>query len=137
MSRLYTPAARRGCPLPAGARRSLEPPPGVPSDRVDSPGGPDRLVPRESRVGDPMSDPQGARWRAIAAGMLLLAGTGILNGARMVAAKSLASGSAGPSEQVRVAAAIRARLPQVDEPLSERIAASVVRCQREQSLAPD
>ena len=84
-----------------------------------------------------MSDPQGARWRAIAAGMLLLAGAGIMNGARVLAAKSLAGGSAGPSEQVRVATAIRAKLPQVDEPLSERIAASVVRCQREQSLAPD
>ena len=84
-----------------------------------------------------MSDPQGARWRAIAAGVLLLAGAGIVNGAQVLAAKSLAGGSAGPSEQVRVAAAIRAKLPQVDEPLSARIAASVVRCQREQSLAPD
>jgi soluble lytic murein transglycosylase-like protein len=84
-----------------------------------------------------MSDPQGARWRAIAAGMLLLAGTGILNGARTLAAQSLAGDGGVPSEKVRVAAAIRAKLPQVDEALSERIAASVVRCQREQSLAPD
>jgi len=84
-----------------------------------------------------MSDPQGARWRAIAAGLLLLAGTGILNGVQTVARQSLAAGGGVPSEKVRVAAAIRAKLPQVDEALSERIAASVVRCQRDQSLAPD
>ena len=84
-----------------------------------------------------MSDPQGARWRAIAAGLLMLAGSGLLEGAQALAARARASVAPVASEQVRVAAAIRAKAPQVAEPLSERIAASVVRCQREQALAPD
>jgi len=84
-----------------------------------------------------MSDPQGARWRAIVAGVLLLAGTGILQGARALAERSHAQATGDTSEKVRVAAAIRAKLPQVNEALSERIASSVVRCQRDQSLAPD
>jgi soluble lytic murein transglycosylase-like protein len=84
-----------------------------------------------------MSDPQGARWRAIAAGALLLAGTGILNGARVLADQARVRPGQEFSTKVRVAAAVRAKLPQVDEALSERIAASVVRCQREQALAPD
>ncbi|MFI5316500.1 MAG: lytic transglycosylase domain-containing protein [Myxococcota bacterium] len=90
-----------------------------------------------------MSDPQGARWRAIFAGILLLAGTGVLNVAAALAAqgRSLANGSTrgGPDEvaKLRVVAALHAKAPQLDASLSNRIAGSVARCQREQSLAPD
>jgi hypothetical protein len=90
-----------------------------------------------------MSDPQGARWRAIFAGILLLAGTGVLHGAAVVAAHGLAlrSGSQGSdhdaSVKLRVVEALRAKAPRLDPALTSRIAESVVRCQREQSLAPD
>lgn len=90
-----------------------------------------------------MSDPQGARWRAIVAGLVLLAGTGVLNGAAALAAhgRALADGSsrggADAAMKLGVIAAIRAKLPRVDPALSSRIAESVVRCRREQSLAPD
>jgi soluble lytic murein transglycosylase-like protein len=88
-----------------------------------------------------MSDPQGARWRAIVAGLILLAGTGVLNGVAALAAHGRALGStrAGREAALKmgVVAAIRAKLPRVEPALSNRIAESVVRCQREQSLAPD
>jgi soluble lytic murein transglycosylase-like protein len=93
--------------------------------------------------GSLMSDPQGARWRAIVAGILLLVGTGVLNGATALAAhgRALAEGSTrrGPDATLKmgVIAAIGAKLPRVDSALSTRIAESIVRCQREQSLAPD
>lgn len=90
-----------------------------------------------------MSDPQGARWRAIVAGVLLLAGTGVLNGVGALAAHGRAlvdgSGRGGPDAALKrgVIAALHAKLPRVDAALSARIAESVVRCQREQSLPPD
>ncbi len=90
-----------------------------------------------------MSDPQGARWRAIVAGLLLLAGAGVLDGAEALAAqgRALVDGSArgGPDGALKrgVVAALQAKLPRIDPTLSARIAESVVRCQREQSLAPD
>jgi soluble lytic murein transglycosylase-like protein len=93
--------------------------------------------------GSLMSDPQGARWRAIVAGLLLLAGTGVLHVAAALGAqaRALADGStrAGPEARLkqRVVAAISAKLPRVDPALSYRIAESVARCQREQSLPPD
>jgi soluble lytic murein transglycosylase-like protein len=90
-----------------------------------------------------MSDPQGARWRAIVAGLVLLAGAGVLNGATALAAhgRALAAGSSNRAPdaamKLGVVAAIRAKLPRVDPALSNRIAESVVRCRREQSLEPD
>jgi soluble lytic murein transglycosylase-like protein len=90
-----------------------------------------------------MSDPQGARWRAILAGILLLAGTGVLHGAAVVAAhgRDFGAGSLrGDSDEavkLRVVAALRAKAPRLDPSLSNRIGDSVARCQREQSLAPD
>jgi soluble lytic murein transglycosylase-like protein len=90
-----------------------------------------------------MSDPQGLRWRAIIAGVLLLTGAGLLHGAEALAARgrALADGSArrGPEASLKLGlvAAIHAKLPNVDPSLSGRIAESVVRCRREQSLEPD
>ena len=90
-----------------------------------------------------MSDPQGARWRAIVAGCLLLAGAWVLDGTAALASqgRALAHGSAfrGPDAATKqgVVDALHAKLPRVGPSLSGRIAESVVRCQREQSLAPD
>jgi hypothetical protein len=88
-----------------------------------------------------MSDPQGARWRAIFAGLLLLAGGGVLHGAASLAS----SGSAflrrphGQDEALKdgVVAALHAKAPRLDPALSLRIADSIARCGREQRLAPD
>ena len=89
-----------------------------------------------------MSDPQGARWRAIFAGMLLLVGANVLHGAQAMVdhVRTLASGrTAGSDEAVKrgVIAALSAKAPRVDPALSVRIAKSIARCEREQSLAPD
>jgi len=87
-----------------------------------------------------MSDPQGARWRAILAGLLLLAGAGVLRGAQALAAEERALRSEARPElavKERVAVALRAKLPNLDPALSNRIAESVARCQRDQALAPD
>ncbi len=90
-----------------------------------------------------MSDPHGAQWRAILAGILLLAGTGLLHGAAAVAAQGRAlrdgslSGDPDEAVKLRVVAALRAKVPRLDPALSGRIGESVARCQREQSLAPD
>jgi len=89
-----------------------------------------------------MSDPQGARWRAIFAGMLLLVGASVLNGAQALAARAhvlAANGSVESEAAVRrgVIAALSAKAPRVDAALSARIADSIARCEREQSLAPD
>src|SRR5262245_65341447 len=89
-----------------------------------------------------MSDPQGARWRAIFAGMLLLVGASLLNGAQALAARAhalAAGGSAETDAAVKrgLVAALYAKAPRVDAALSARIADSIARCEREQSLAPD
>ena len=89
-----------------------------------------------------MSEPQGARWRAIFAGMLLLMGANVLHGAEAMAARAraLASGSSAGSEasvKRGLIAALAAKAPRVDAALQVRIADSIARCEREQSLAPD
>ena len=89
-----------------------------------------------------MSDPQGARWRAIFAGMLLLVGANVLGGAQRLAdrAHAMASGGAAGSDAAvkrGVIAALSAKAPRVDPALSVRIADSIARCEREQALAPD
>ena len=90
-----------------------------------------------------MSDPQGARWRAIFAGLLLMAGSGVLHGAAALASEGRAltrtRADLGPDGEAKlqVATALRSKLPNLDPALSSRIAESVLRCQREQALAPD
>lgn len=89
-----------------------------------------------------MSDPQGARWRAIFAGLMLLVGADVLGGARALAARAhaLTGASAAESDAAvkrGVIAALSAKAPRVDPALSVRIADSIARCEREQALAPD
>jgi len=109
---------------------------------VDTPWGPDRLAPRDMG-GSRLSDPQGVRWRAILAGLLLLAGSGVLHGAAALASEGRALArprvDLGPDGEAKlqVSTALRSKLPHLDPALTSRIAESVVRCQRDQDLAPD
>jgi soluble lytic murein transglycosylase-like protein len=87
-----------------------------------------------------MSDPQGARKRAIFAGLWLLVGTGVLHGASAFVSEERALRAAARPElavKVQVATALHSKLPNLDPMLENRIADSVVRCQRDQALAPD
>jgi len=89
-----------------------------------------------------MSDPQGTRWRAIFAGLLLLVGADVLGGAQSLAARAheWSGASAAESEAAvkrGLIAALSAKAPRVDPMLSARIADSIARCEREQALAPD
>ena len=90
-----------------------------------------------------MNDVSRHRSAALLAGVLLLLGTAMLDHAR--ASASLlpgvsAAGAQGAKEMALrrgVIAALAAKAPRVDPLLSERIAASIARCGREQQLAPD
>ena len=90
-----------------------------------------------------MNDLQRPRWAAFLAGVLLLLGTATLErvgafsafgpGGGAVAAR----GASDSALRRGVVAALAAKAPRVDPLLSERIAASIARCGREQALAPD
>ncbi|HTO70932.1 MAG TPA: lytic transglycosylase domain-containing protein [Myxococcota bacterium] len=72
----------------------------------------------------------------------MLAGTAVLHGAAALASEGRAlrhPSGLGPDgeEKLALATALRAQLPNLDPALGARIADSVVRCQRDQSLAPD
>jgi soluble lytic murein transglycosylase-like protein len=90
-----------------------------------------------------MNDVSRHRSLALLAGVLLLVGTAMLDHAR--ASASLlpgvsAAGAQGAREMALrrgVIAALAAKAPRLDPLLSERIAASIARCGREQRLAPD
>jgi soluble lytic murein transglycosylase-like protein len=83
------------------------------------------------------------RWKALLAGILLLVGTATIE--RTHAASSLVpgvgAGRARTSDESAlergVIAALAAKAPRLDPALSGRIAASIARCGREQSLPPD
>jgi len=87
-----------------------------------------------------MRDVARHRWTALFAGLLLLVGTTVLERGSAAAAAG-GSGDGHPLDEsaVRsgVVAALAAKAPRVNSQLSGRIAASIARCGREQSLAPD
>lgn len=90
-----------------------------------------------------MTETMRLRWGAVVAGILLIAGTTALDRTAAFAASpglpgAIVSEAEGELALRRgVVAALRAKAPRVDPILSERIAASVSRCVREQELAPD
>jgi soluble lytic murein transglycosylase-like protein len=88
-----------------------------------------------------MRDVARHRWTALFAGLLLLVGTTVLERGSAAAAAGGSSLAAGALDEdaVRsgVVAALAAKAPRVNAQLSSRIAASIARCGREQSLAPD
>jgi hypothetical protein len=90
-----------------------------------------------------MNDLQRPRWAALLAGVLLLLGTAMLERVGAFSVVGSGGGAVGARGQgdsaLRrgVIAALAAKAPRVDPLLSERIAASIARCGREQALAPD
>ena len=90
-----------------------------------------------------MNDLQRHRWVALLAGVLLLLGTAMLERMGAFSAVDHVGGAlaarAASDSAVRqgVVAALAAKAPGVAPLLSERIAASIARCAREQALAPD
>ncbi len=90
-----------------------------------------------------MNDVSRHRWAAFLAGVLLLAGTALLDRSRAASNLVPAVGAArarGTSDgalERGVIAALAAKAPRLDPLLSGRIAASIARCGREQALAPD
>ena len=88
-----------------------------------------------------MRDVARHRWIALFAGLLLLVGTTVLERGRAAAASHRPTGDerALSESAIRsgVVAALAAKAPTVNSQLSDRIAASIARCEREQSLAPD
>ncbi len=90
-----------------------------------------------------MNDLQKRRWAALLAGVVMLFGSATLDRAAafsVVRPAGGAAGAQGASESALrrgVVAALAAKAPRVDALLSERIAASIARCGREQALAPD
>lgn len=87
-----------------------------------------------------MRDVARHRWTALFAGLLLLVGTTVLErGSASAAAGGSALDGHMSESAIRsgVVAALAAKAPRVNAQLSDRIAASIARCGREQSLAPD
>ena len=90
-----------------------------------------------------MSELLRLRWGAVLAGILLLLGTSVLDRASALARsaeRALGEDDAVVAEVALkrgVVAALAAKAPSVDSALSNRIAESVARCEREQALAPD
>lgn len=88
-----------------------------------------------------MKDVARHRWTALFAGLFLLVGTTVLDHGRATAAASGSAlgGHVMSESAIRsgVIAALAAKAPRVNSQLSDRIAASIARCGREQSLPPD